>query len=123
MTEQEIREIYNRLIELTKTRMVHWKRTDEAEYTVSFSRSSVVIQKDYNYEALPTVLKVYNAEGVLVAYAAPIKIDEEKAVKGYIFDPSELFDLVQEEVYKYTETSKNILDELRELELSQKNTQ
>jgi hypothetical protein len=123
MTEQEIREIYNRLVELTKARMVHWKRTDEAEYTVSFSRSSVVIQKEYGYEALPTVLRVYNAEGVLVAYAAPIEIDAEEAVKGYTFDPSELFDIVQEEVYKYTDTSKNILDELRELELSQRNTQ
>jgi hypothetical protein len=118
MTYKEIREIYDRLLELTKSRAIRWKKIGGAEYSVSFSRSSVTVEKDYNYaDDVPIVLKVFNEDGILVACAAPHELDVQEAVKQFIFDPSELFNLVQDEVYKYSETSENILNELRELEL------
>lgn len=117
MTEKEIREIYDRLLDLTKSRAIRWKKTGESEYSVSFSRSSVTVERDHNYEELLIVLRIFNEEGLLVACAALDELDEEQEVKQFVFDPSELFNLVQDEVYKYSETSENILNELRELEL------
>lgn len=127
MTEQEIQEIYNRLLELTKAEAITWKITGESEYSVNFSRSSVVLVKDslshpnvFSY--LVPVLRIYNQDGLLVAYAAPEDMGRETEVKAFMFDPSELFNLVQNQVYKYSETSKNILDELKELDVRLKKT-
>jgi hypothetical protein len=119
MTEKEIREIYDRLLDLTKTRAIRWKKTEESEYMVSFSRSSVTVGKDYDrdIEIELIALRIFNEEGLLVAYASLRDLEEDEEVKQFIFDPSKLFDLVQNEVYKYSETSENILNELRELEL------
>jgi len=122
MTEQEIQEIYNRLLELTKAQAITWKKTGESEYSVNFSRSSVVIEKNLDYDSSPVLLDIYNQDGLLVAYAAPEDMEREGQVKAFIFDPSELFNLVQNQVYKYSETSKNILDELKELDVRLKKT-
>ncbi len=123
MTEQEIQEIYNRLLELTKAQAIKWEKIGESEYSVNFSRSSVTVGKDYNYDPLAIVLRIYNQDGLLVAYAAsPVDLDEDDAVQGFELDPSEMFNLAQSEVYRYSETSKNILDELRELDTSLKKT-
>jgi hypothetical protein len=115
MTEQEIHEIYNRLLALTKAEAIKWKKTGDSEYSVNFSRSSVVIEKDYSGDTPLSVLQIYNEDGLLVAYAAPEELNADDAI-AFIFDPSELFNLVQNQVYKYSETSKNILDELKELD-------
>jgi hypothetical protein len=122
MTDQEIQEIYNRLLELTKAQAVQWKKTGDYEYSVNFSRSSVVIEKDYSLDSAPIVLEIYNQDGLQVAYAAPEDLEENDEIKAFIFDPSELFNLVQNQVYKYSETSKNILDELKELDVRLKKT-
>ena len=123
MTEKEVQEIYSRLLELTKAGAIQWKKTGDLEFTTSFSRSSVTIEYDYNYEFAnldgpPKVLRIYNDDGVLVAYGSPEELDEEGGVQGFILDPSELFDLVREKVYKYSETTENILNELRKLKAS-----
>jgi hypothetical protein len=116
MTEQEIQEIYNQLLALTKAQAIKWKKTGEFEFSVNFSRSSVTVEKEYKYDSFPVVLRIYNEDGLLVAYAAPEELqDRDSAVKSFVFDPSELFHLVENQVYKYEETSKNILDELKEL--------
>ena len=125
MTEKEIQEIYHRLLELTKSRAIRWKKTGEAEYSVSFSRSSVTVEKNYmdiDSGVSLSVLKIFNEEGVPVAYAAARSIFYVgvEGAKPFILDPSELFNLVEEEIYKYSQTSENILNELRELELLQK---
>lgn len=117
MTEQEIQEIYDRLLDLTKARAIKWKKTDEAEYTTSFSRSSVVIEKKFDYDGGPIVMQIYNQDGLLVAYAAPNDLDLDFEAKIFVFDPSELYNVVQEEVHQYSETSKSILDELRGIDL------
>lgn len=123
MTEQEIQEIYNRLLELTKAEAITWKSTGESEYSVNLSRSSLVIEKDYGYEPSPIVLKIYNQDGLLVAYAALEDLGDKRGeVKVFTFDPSELFNLVQDQIYRYSETSKNILDELKELDVRLKKT-
>src|ERR1051325_1057469 len=117
MTEQEIQEIYNRLLELTKAQAIKWKKTGASEYSVSFSRSSIEIGKVYDYDSWPVVLKIYNQDGLPIAYAARVALDDaEMEVKEFRFDPAELFDIVQDQVHKYSETSKNILDELKELD-------
>ena len=121
MTEQEVKEIYNRLLELTKAGTIQWKKTGEEEFTTSFSRSSVTVEIEYIFDqGGRVVLKIFNDAGIMVAYAAPTtgmgNIDS--AVKEFELDPSELFDLVQEKVYKYSETSENILSELRKLKAS-----
>lgn len=122
MTEKEVQEIYNRLLKLTKVGRIQWKKTGEEEFTTSFSRSSVIITKDHDYDDPPPILKIFNDDGIMVACAAPVEEDVtvEYGVKEFNLDPSELFDLVQDEVYKYSETSRSILDELEELEFSQK---
>ncbi|PYS47926.1 MAG: hypothetical protein DMF68_14735 [Acidobacteria bacterium] len=120
MTEQEVKDIYERLLNLTKARKIHWKKTDNYEYLMNFSRSSVVIEKDFNYVEPPIVMKVFNEDGVLIAYASLKDLEEGESVKAFNFDTSELFRLVQEQVHKYSETSKNLLDELKELELRSK---
>jgi hypothetical protein len=118
MTEKEIKEIYDRLLSLTKNHAIRWKKTEDSEYLVNFSRSSVAIERYYYPEYVLTVLKVFNEDGILVAYAASQELlDEEEGAKQFVFDPSELFNLVQDEVYKYSQTSENILNELRELGL------
>lgn len=119
MTEKEIREIYDRLLGLTKSRAIRWKKIGLLEYAVNFSRSSVTVEKIHDFLGDETiVLKVFNENGVLVACASlSEELNLEEGVKQFTFDPSELFDKVQEEVYKYSDTSENILNELRELEL------
>ncbi len=124
MTEEEVQEIYSRLLELTRAGAIQWKKTGEEEFTTSFVRSSVTIGKDYEHffddlnEPLK-VLKIYNDDGLMVAYAAQRALEgEEEGVKAFILDPSELFDLVQGRVYKYSETTENILNELRKLKAS-----
>jgi hypothetical protein len=123
MTEEEIQEIYNRLLALTKAQAIKWEKIGESEYSVNFSRSSVTVEKDYNYDPLPVVLRIYNQDGLLVAYAASSDdLLVEDGAEGFKLDPSELFDLAQSGVYKYSETSKNILDELKKLDASLKKT-
>jgi hypothetical protein len=123
MTEQEVHEIYNRLLELTKAGKIQWKRTGEEEFITSFSRSSVTIEIEYLADQGGyAVLKIFNDAGLMVAHVSPMTglgiVDS--GVKEFNLDPSELFNLVQDEVYKYSQTSRSILDELKELELSQK---
>ena len=124
MTEQEVQEIYNRLLELTKAGKIRWEKTGEEEFTTNFSRSSVTVEiEDIGVvHGGQPVLKIYNDAGRIVAYAAH-KIGmgvTGSGVKEFNLNPSELYNLVEESVYKYAETSKSILDELKELELSQK---
>lgn len=119
MTEQELKEIYNRLLALTKARAIQWRKTGGSEYTVSFSRSSIVIETDWNYVEPVIVMKVFNEDGLLVAYASNKDLAKDEAIMYFDFDPSELFNLVQAQVYRYSETSQNILDELKGLEEEQ----
>jgi hypothetical protein len=120
MTEKEVQEIYNSLLELTKAGAIQWKKTGEEEFTANFSRSSVIITKDHDYDDPPPVLKIFNDSGIMVACAAPDEedISVEYGVKEFNLDPSELFSLVQEKVYRYSETTENILNELRKLKAS-----
>src|SRR5688572_29363307 len=120
MTENEIHEIYKRLLELTQLDALQWKKIGDSEFTASFPRSSVTIEQDYNYDfdGPPIVLKIYNNDGIMVACGSPNELDVEGGVKEFILDPSELFNLVQEKVYKYSETSQDILNELRKLKAS-----
>ena len=124
-----MQEIYNRLLDLTKADRVKWKKTggfDKTsggyEYTLNFSRSSVTIERSYAYEPPLTVLKIYNQDGFPIAVAPEDsdeviqEMTEEDPVEVFPIDPSELFDLVQNQVYKYSETTTNLLDELRKLE-------
>src|SRR5436309_13836204 len=124
MTRKEVQEIYDRLLKLTRAGMVQWKQTGTEEFTTNFSRSSVTVGKDIDYDEPPIFLKIFNANGIMVACAASEEhieyLDTDYGAKVFNLDPSELFGLVQDEVYKYSETSRSILDELRELELSQK---
>jgi hypothetical protein len=113
MSEKEVQEIYNRLLELTKAGTIQWKKTDESEYTANFSRSSVALNKEET-----VFMTVYNEDGLEIAYVAPHKVDVPEPVKEFILDPSELFDLVEEKVYKHSETTENILNELRKLKAS-----
>ncbi len=121
MTEQEVKEIYNRLLELTRAGTILWKKTGEEEFTTSFSRSSVTIEiEDFFDQGGQAALKIFNDAGIMVAYAAPnIGLGiVDPAVKEFNLDPSELFSLVQEKVYKYSETTENILKELEKLKAS-----
>jgi len=113
MTEKEVQEIYNRLLELTKAGAIEWKKSGEEQFTTSFSRSSVSLSRDDE-----AVMTIYNEDGLEIAYVAPSQVGENEAIKEFILDPSELFNLVREKVYKYSETSENILDELRKLKAS-----
>lgn len=119
MTEQEVQEIYNRLLELTKAGTIQWKKTGDEEFMTSFSRSSVTVGIDRGFSNGEAVLEIYNDTGLRVAYAAPNPMGlTGPGVKEFELDPSELFNLVQEKIYRYTETSENILDELRKLKAS-----
>ena len=121
MTKQEMQEIYNRLLELTKGGKVKWEKVGRSEYVRNFSQSSVAVEKDWNCEPPMIVLKIYNQDGHLIAIASDdidALIEEENEVERLTLDPSELFDLVQSQVYKYSETTTNLLDELRKLEPS-----
>ena len=121
MTEKEVQEIYNRLLELTKADKIQWKRTGDEEFITSFSRSSVTVEmnRDFDPQGLG-VLKIFNDAGMMVAYAAPEEGIVEYGVKVFNLDPSELFGLIRDKVFKYSETSRSILDELEQLEFSQK---
>ena|ERR1044071_9057110 len=123
MTEKEVQEIYARLLELTKAGTIQWKKTGDSEFTASFARSSITIEQDYEYDfddldGPPKVLRIYNDDGILVAYASTHELGAEGGVKEFTLDPSELFNLVQEKVYKYSETTEDILNELRKLKAS-----
>jgi hypothetical protein len=123
MTEQEVQEIYNRLLELTKAGQIQWEKTGEKEFTTNFSRSSVSVETEGILTGEQAALKIYNDAGFIVAYAAPktgVGFIVGPNVKEFNLDPSELYKLIEESLYKYSETSKSILDELKELELSQK---
>ena len=117
MTEKEMQEIYARLLELTKQGRLTWRPDGENEFTTSFSRSSVSISTGMSIPHSLSLLRIHNQEGVIVAVAANDTdlIAESLSVFVFALDPSELFNLVQESVYKYSETSQNILHELREL--------
>lgn len=118
MTEKEVQEIYSRLLELTKAGTIQWKKTAEEEFTTSFPRSSVAVGKIWVSNAPEAVMWIYNDDGLLVARVSLNELDVGEGVKEFILDPSELLDLVQERVYKYSETTENILSELRKLKAS-----
>jgi hypothetical protein len=118
MTEKEVQEIYERLLELTKAGAVQWKKTDENEFAANFSRSSVGIGRSATPNNPLTFMWIYNEDGLLVARIAPVARGESEGVREFMLDPSELFNLVQDKVYKYSETTENILDELRKLKAS-----
>jgi hypothetical protein len=126
MTEQEVQEIYNRLLELTKAGKIKWEKTEEEEFTTNFSRSSVSVGIEGLLFGEQVALKIYNDVGNIVAYAAqkPVIGLLAPEVKTFNLNPSELYKLVDEGIeeglYKYSETSRSILDELKELEFSQK---
>jgi len=126
MTEQEVQEIYNRLLELTKAGKVKWEQTGENEFTINFSRSSVTVEVEDisdggQFDGGEPVLKIYNDAGLVVAYAARkigVGVIDDPNVQEFELNPSDLFNLVQEKVYKYSETTENILSELRKLKAS-----
>lgn len=123
MTEKEVQEIYNRLLEFTKDGAIQWKKTGDSEFTTNFSRSSVTVGRELDMvDDSPVVLKIFNDGGLMVALASTdndvTSILGETDVKEFILDPTELFNLVREKVYKYSETSENILNELRKLKAS-----
>lgn len=124
MTEQEVQEIYNRLLELTKAGKIRWEKTGKSEFTTNFSRSSITVGREGEIDTLdgPIVLKIFNDSGLMVVLASTDEnvssILGETDVKEFILDPTELFDLVREKIYKYSETTENILDELRKLKAS-----
>jgi hypothetical protein len=120
MTEPEIKEIYDHLLGLTKARAIQWKKTGSSEFAISFSRSSVVIERDWNYQEPVIAMNVFNEDGLLIAYACGTDLARDEAIVWFDFDPTELFILVEVQVYKYSETSKNILDELKALENKRK---
>ena len=114
MTQEEINEIYDRLLELTSKDAIRWKGRQHllygSDFSVTLSRSSIELDR----KDASTVLRIYNDEGLLVAQAVPADYQESISygVKDFVLDASELYDLVEGKVYKYAETSKNILDEL-----------
>ena len=112
MTEHEIKQIYSYLLDVTRARRLKWKKTGNYEYTVSFSRSSVTLYRDWEYEDPPVVMNILNEDGLAIAYASARELYQSESVYSFTLDPSELYELVEEQVYKYSETSKNILDEL-----------
>jgi hypothetical protein len=120
MTEQEVQEIYGRLLESTRDGKIRWEKTGEEEFTINFSRSSVSIEIENVLDGAQAVLKVYNDDGHVIAYAAPtVGVGMAPlSAKEFELDPSELFSLVQEKTYKYSETYENILNELRKLKAS-----
>jgi hypothetical protein len=122
MTEKEVQEIYNRLLELTKAGAIQWKKTGESEFTTNLSRSSITVGRGLDILDSPIVLQIFNDSGLMVALAST---DEDAGsimggadVKEFNLDPAELFDLVREKVYKYSETTENILSDLRKLKAS-----
>jgi len=122
MTEKEVQEIYNRLLELTKAGKIQWEKTGEEEFASNFSRSSVTVEMQDMIDPNEVALKIFNDAGIMVAYASPLAgiglVDS--GVKEFDLNPSDLFDLIQENVFIYSDTSRSILDELKELEFSQK---
>jgi hypothetical protein len=123
MTKEDVHEIYNKLLELTQKQSVQWKYGGFGDYVISFPRSSVGVE--YNQNAKAPMFNIYNDDGRIVAYASSTRNDEatDAGIVWVNFDPSELFNLVQEQFYKYSETSANILYELQRLEQSSKNLQ
>lgn len=123
MTEKEMQEIYNRLLELTKAGKVQWEKTGEEEFTSNFSRSSVTVEMRHIFGLRGDIaIKIFNDAGIMVAHASNLSgmgLVPSRAVgfsvKEFDLDPSELFDLIQEKVFKYSDTSRSILDELKEL--------
>ena len=123
MTEEEVKEIYNRLLELTKAGTLQWKQTGESEFTTNFARASVTVRIGPDvFGDSPIVLRIVNDSGVMVALASS-NLDIAEIIGGafekrFNLDVTELFNLVLERVYKYSETSEDILKELRKLKAS-----
>src|SRR5882672_9492098 len=116
MTEQEFTEIYNDLLQLTRAKKIQWK-TQEEGFSVAFSRSSVNLGLDNDYR-VPN-LRIYNDDGLMIAASAlPVGDDYADRVRRFSLDPSELYELVESQIFKYSETTRNILDELRQLRAS-----
>jgi hypothetical protein len=66
-------------------------------------------------------MSIYNDNGVLVARAfAGAAPEPSSAVKQFDLDPTELLELVRDTIYKYEQTSTNLLEELRQLDGRQK---
>jgi hypothetical protein len=121
MTQEEINEIYERLLELTRSGALRWSRTSDDDYSVSFSRSTVSVTRGVFAGDLGVCLSIYNDDGTMEAKAFRGAIpDRSSEVKEFVLDPTDLLDLVRDRVLKYTETSTNILDELRQLDVRQR---
>lgn len=118
MTEQEMREIYELLLELTKHGRLTWRADGDYSFSTSFSRSSVSLTSSIiNDNAYIAMLDIHNDEGVVIATATndPDLVVDVPSLFVYLIDPTELLKLVRESVYKYSSTSQNVLHELREL--------
>src|ERR687884_693491 len=100
MTEEEVKEIYNRLLELTKAGTLQWKQTGESEFTTSFARASVTVGLGPHVLDSPVVLQIFNDSGLMVALASS-NLDVADLIGGayakrFKLDVEELFDLVLE---------------------------
>ena len=116
MTEKELHEIYQNLLDLTKQGMLEWANLGSDTYEINFSRSSITIYFDADLQPYgrAAVMNVYNEDGKLIASSSPLH-EESTTVKYFDLDVSELFSLIQSRIYKYSETAKGILEELKKI--------
>ena len=112
MTEKEFTEIYEKLLELTKGRALEWKDMGNQNYELNFPRSSITLYASESPDDV--VMNVLNEDGLLIATNS-LFYDEDRRVRRFDLDTSELYNVIQSQMYKYSETAKDILAELKKL--------
>jgi hypothetical protein len=115
MNEKEFSEIYENLLELTKQRALIWTDDGNDIFQVNFPRSSVSIYLDeLPHSGFEAVMNVFNEDGLLIASSSSL-YEESTKTKHFNLDVTDLLNIIRSQRYKYSETAKDILGELKKL--------
>ena len=120
MDAQTLQSIYNRVLILTQRKSLVWKQSGSEEYEASFSRSSLKICSGAGADFNAFVLEVYNEDGIVIGYVSSSDRfdDYAEAALHLELNVEPLYRLVEDQVYKFEDTSRSLMEDLNKLEQS-----
>ncbi len=120
MNAQTLEALYLKIDDLTEKGVIAWKHSDETTFSVSFSRSTLELAQDYNYDPPAYHLDVRNEDGVIIAYVAEFELEQpDYGGSRVVFlkrNVEPLFLFVEKRIFKHDDTEKSLFDDLNKLE-------
>ncbi len=118
MNQDDLIELYNKVLKLTKNKALHWKKGSDGprNYMLTFKSASLYLLMNDSLSR-SSILQIYNSEGYTVAYMSKTEINiYDDPVIFCQHDVDELFFEVEEQIFKLSDTRKALFEELQSIE-------